>query len=289
MILCATLHGITARAARINASPAPPGGPTLAMTGLAPAAERETRVRVQAALSSSGEPIARPTQVTCDATTIDTTAIDLAVALAIAGTDGPARIGAFAELSLSGEVRAVRGALPAVEALRGHAEVILVAPDNVAEAALVEGARVVAVRHLRDALRVARGDMEAGEPAIRRTHAPATAHPDLSDVAPAPRVRRALEVAVAGGHHFLLVGPPGAGKTMLARRVPGLLPPMTQEETLEVTRIHSVAGLNIGGGLVAARPFRAPHHSTTQERIPYTEHAALDGGTVQGCRRGVLL
>jgi magnesium chelatase family protein len=169
------------------------------------------------------------------------------------------------ELSLSGEVRPVRGALAASEAARVAGKTtVLTAIENGGEAALVAGVEVRVVRTLQDAVAfLAHGD-ESRAP--RATPTPSTSAPpllDLLDVRGQAAARRALEITAAGGHNALFVGGPGAGKTMLARRLPGILPDLDDDEALEVTRVCSVAGLNIGGGLVHRRPFRAPHHSTT--------------------------
>jgi magnesium chelatase family protein len=290
MILTASLRGVEARVVRVTASRRA-GLRGLRIVGLAAAAERESRVRVSAALANADHFVDDEVTITCDAagTAIDGTAIDLAAALAVCtGENTPMKLAALAELSLAGEVRPVRGVLAAVEALAGQVDAVLVAPDNAAEAALVDGVRVFAVRHLVDALRFVAGDERAVTRVSRgivRTTAPSL---DLRDVVGQPQARRALEIAAAGGHHLLLIGGPGAGKTMLARRLNGILPALTQREALDVTRVHSAAGLNVGGDLVTARPFRAPHHSTTPPGLVGGGAAQPRPGEVSLAHHGVL-
>lgn len=277
MILSATLRGIEARPVRVTATRRA-GPAALRIDGIAGAAERETRVRVTSALYECGHPISDDISVAIDAArgAIDGASLDLAVALAIVtgGAHGP--IEALGELALTGEVRPGRGVLAAVEALAPHASHIFVPHENVAEAALAPSARIVGIGRLKDAL-----DYLAGEH-IPAAPTPPVAqpgpYPDLRDVVGEPHARRALEIAAAGPHNLLLIGSPGAGNSMLARRLPGILPPMTEAEALDVTRVHSAAGLNVGGGLVTTRPFRAPHHSTTA--------AGLVGGGASVCRPG---
>lgn len=288
MIFSATPRDIEAHVVAV-AVRREPGLPTLDIKGLATAAERESRVRVQAALAAVRHDVDRRITISLNASGrgIDGTGLDLAVALAIAATtERP--IGAVGELSLAGDVRAVRGALAAVEALKQHTSVVLVAPENAEEAALVGDISVVVVRSLAEALDYLAGTRTP--PALVRSTSPRP-QPlalDMSDIRGQPLARRALEVAAAGGHHLRLVGPPGAGKTMLARRLIGILPPLTHEEALDVTRVHSSAGLNVGGGLITSRPFRAPHHSTTPPGLVGGGAAAPRPGEVTLAHRGVL-
>lgn len=288
MILTTTLRGVVARIVRVSATRY--GGLAgLRIQGLAVAAEREARVRVSAALARSGRDFVDGTSVACDAggATIDGTGLDLALAMAVVGPSAE-RIGALGELSLAGEIRPVRGALAAVEALMSHVDVVLVAAENADEAALVEGANIVVVRTLVDALAYLEGRRDHVTAATRRPRPPRPHTLDMSDIRGQARARRALEIAAAGEHNVLFVGGPGAGKTMLARRLPGILPGLSEREALEVTRVHSAAGLNVGGGLVDARPFRAPHHSTTPPGLIGGGAAVPRPGEVSLAHHGVL-
>src|SRR6185312_11878834 len=196
---------------------------------------------------------------------------DAALAVGLLAASGQCSAGAlerwaiFGELSLSGEVRGCRGVLAVAEgARRAGLAGLIVARERAGEAALVEGVEIAAVEDLRAIAAL----LDGGEVPPPPEPAPAPAAgglapdaPDLADVRGHELPLRALEIAAAGGHNLLLEGPPGSGKTMLARRLPALLPPLTRTEALEVTRIHSVAGVGHHGALALVRPFRAPHHT----------------------------
>jgi len=252
-----------------------PGLPGFAMVGLPDASGREARERVWPALRNAG--LSPPDRrVVANLAPADRrkegAAVDLALALAIvvatqqAPAERLAHVAALGELALDGRVRGTRGTLSLAEAAwRGGARTLVCAADAAPEAALVDGLAVLAAPTLLDAVAWIRGE----SPLDRAGPAPADTNgagdEDLADVRGQALARRALEIAAAGGHHLLLVGPPGSGKSMLAQRLPGILPPLEPLEALTVTRLHSAAGLRPPGrGLMQRRPFRSPHHSLSR-------------------------
>ncbi len=250
-----------------------PGLPAFHIVGLADAAVREARERVRAAILNSGfEFPAR--RITANLAPAHLRKVgpgfDAALAVGLLAASGQCSADAldrwaiFGELSLSGEVRECRGVLAVADgARRAGLAGLIVARERAGEAALVDGIDVAGVGDLRGIAALLDGGELPPSPAPAPSPAAAVEadEPDLADVRGHELPLRALEIAAAGGHNLLLEGPPGSGKTMLARRLPALLPPLGREEALEVTRVHSVAGIGHRGGLAAARPFRAPHHT----------------------------
>ncbi|MFE6870597.1 YifB family Mg chelatase-like AAA ATPase [Kitasatospora sp. NPDC057692] len=296
-----------------------PGVAAFTLVGLPDKALSEARDRVRAAVVNSGEawPQRKLTVGLSPASVPKSgSGFDLAVAcavLAAAERLDPSAIAdllLIGELGLDGRVRPVRGVLPSVLAAAdaGYRRVV-VAEQTAAEAELVPGVTVFGVRSLRQLMALLTGAPEPEEPADRSAGHPdplmaglmlpsagvrglpdeAAARMDLADVAGQYEARRALEIAAAGGHHLYLKGPPGAGKTMLAERLPSLLPPLTQKEALEVTAVHSVAGLlPAGRPLVDRAPYCAPHHSTTMPAIVGGGSGLPRPGAVSLAHRGVL-
>ncbi|MEJ2357442.1 MAG: YifB family Mg chelatase-like AAA ATPase [Deinococcales bacterium] len=270
--LSATVVGVDAIEVRVEVFVS--GGlPSFTVVGLPGAAVQESRERVRAALKHLGAALP-PSRITVNLAPADVRkegpAFDLPIALALLAAERrlPARalegVLAFGELALDGTLRPVRGAINiGLLAASQGPPTVLAPPLNAPEVAAVDGLTVLAPRTLGEAADHLRGRVHLS-PCAPGPPAPAPPSPDLADVRGQATGRRALEVAAAGGHNLLLTGPPGAGKTMLARRLPGLLPPLRETEAIEVTRIHSTAGLLAGHGLVRQPPFRSPHHSSSQ-------------------------
>ena len=274
------------------------GLPGLTVTGLPDTALSEARDRVRAAVVNSGEdwPSKRITLGLSPASLPKRgSGFDLALAAAVLAAAGVVPAAALhdrvllGELGLDGQVRGVRGVLPSVLVARAAGVRRLVVPRaNLAEARLLPDVEAVGVATLRELLALLRGEavpdhvVPAGlveDPLL----------PDLADVAGQPAGRTAVEVAAAGGHHLFLLGPPGSGKTMLAERLPALLPPLTLDQALEVTAVHSVAGLlPPGHPLVRRAPFQDPHHTSTVAAVVGGGSGIARPGAASLATQGVL-
>ena len=272
------------------------GLPEFNIVGLPDAAVKEARDRVRAAIRNSGLhfPVSR---ITVNLAPADTrkagTTYDLPVLLGILAAAGeikepPEDCAFIGELSLAGALRPVRGALPmALAAARAGIRRLFVPAENASEAAFADGVEVYGAGSVEELLEYFRGrtELERAEPP--RVHSRRSGGADFAEVKGQAAVKRALEVAAAGGHNILMVGPPGAGKSMLAKRIVGILPDMSRAEMLQTTEIHSVAGLTSSAHpVVDERPFRSPHHTISAAAM--SGGAQLQPGEMSLAHNGIL-
>ncbi len=274
-VFSAALRGVDALEVEIEVNGGP-GDPQIIVVGLPDASVRESRDRVITAIGNSGFrwPRSRMTVNLAPANVKkEGPSFDLPIALGMLavedGVDIPrlARCMVAGELGLTGEVRAVKGVLPiALEARRRRKKALIVPLANAAEAAVVEGVQVFGVRSLREAYEII-CDRSSATPVLpmlddAKARLAEIADVDFSEVKGQNQVKRAIEVAVAGNHNLMLIGPPGSGKSMLSKRIATIMPPMSLEEAIETTKIHSICGLlNEDRNFVFSRPFRSPHHT----------------------------
>lgn len=272
-VLATTLYGLEARVVRVEVESSRGPG-SFDLVGLAEASVRESRVRIRSALAQLGV-LLEEHRVVVNLAPGDLrksgSAFDLAIAIGTLAALGHVQestlegVVLLGELSLTGELRPVRGVLPQIASIRAQGFTRAIVPvANGAEAAAVRGVTTLMGTSLPEIVACLRDEGRLPVALPASANEPSSLAPDLAEVCGQHAARRGLEIAAAGHHHLLVVGPPGGGKTMLARRLPGILPPFAEDEALEASAVHSVAGLlSPERGLLSDRPFRAPHHTVS--------------------------